>query len=284
VAQYISGASLQTLAGLVKKSMLRRDPDSGRYQTHDLLRQYAAEALSASGKTLAAQEAHCYFFMSLAARRLDDLRGQYQAGALREIDADYENVRAAWSWAVQHKNTGWLTLGLEGLLLFCMMTGEYDDLAALMIEARTRFAPLPGADPDPLWRRAAICYELARTPNANQDQIGRLIELARAAGDRFEEAFCLWTLAYALCAAGDYAEAVMIFQQSMVIYQELGDPFYGGRVMSDVGLFSAVIGKFPQAYMLLKQAGEMMFVSGDAVGASQARIRAGLLVFLPPPG
>jgi hypothetical protein len=175
-------------------------------------------------------------------------------------------------------------MGLEGVVLFCMMTGEYDDLAALMADVRSRFAPLPGAVPDPIWRRAAIRCELARTPRADREQIEHLLGWAQTGGDRAEAAFCLWTLAYSLCAAGDYAGAVAIFGQSMTIYQEIGDPFYAARVMCDVGLFSAVIGQFPQAYMLLKQAGETAYALGDVVGAAQARIRAGLLVFLPPPG
>jgi predicted ATPase len=278
IAQYISGASLQTLAALVKKSLLRRDPDSGRYQVHELLRQYAAEALDASGKTQATRDVHCYFFMSLSARHHENLRGLAQAEAMREIDADYENMRAAWSWAVQHKNAAWVNLGLNSLFLFCTLVGEYDELAGLMAEARSRFVPAPGSAPDALWRRLAIRYELARTPYGSRDQILALLELARGAGDRAEEAFCLWTLGYSLSAARDYAGAVPIFRDSLSAYQALGDSYFVGRVMSDVGLFSAVTGQFVEAYELLRQSGEMEYVAGDAVGASQARMRMGLLV------
>ncbi|MGB7873302.1 MAG: LuxR C-terminal-related transcriptional regulator, partial [Anaerolineales bacterium] len=43
--QAIAGASLQFLAGLVNKSFLRHDPTSGRFEIHELLRQYAHEHL-----------------------------------------------------------------------------------------------------------------------------------------------------------------------------------------------------------------------------------------------
>ncbi len=277
IAQYISGASLQTLAALVKKSLLRRDPDSGRYQVHELLRQYAAEALDASGKTQATRDVHCYFFMSLAARHYENLRGLAQAEAMREIDADFENMRAAWSWAVQHKNAAWVNLGLDSLFLFCTLIGEYDELAALMAEARSRFSPAPGVPPEALWRRAAIRYELARTPFASRDQILLLLNLAREAGDRSEEAFCLWTLGYSFSAGRDYAGAVPIFRDSLACYQQAGDAFFTWRVMSDVGLFNAVIGQYAEAYELIKRSGEMEYAAGDAVGASQARMRMGLL-------
>ena len=44
-AQQVAGASLQQLAGLVNKSFLSHDPDSGRLEVHELLRQYAQEQL-----------------------------------------------------------------------------------------------------------------------------------------------------------------------------------------------------------------------------------------------
>ena len=46
-AQAVAGASLQTLLQLLDKSLLRRT-SSGRYEIHELLRQYGEEALSAS--------------------------------------------------------------------------------------------------------------------------------------------------------------------------------------------------------------------------------------------
>src|SRR5579859_3548165 len=46
-AQIVTGAPLRTLAALINKSMLRRDP-TGRYDIHELLRQYAGQALDAS--------------------------------------------------------------------------------------------------------------------------------------------------------------------------------------------------------------------------------------------
>lgn len=273
IAQYITGASLQTLAALVKKSLARRDTDTGRYEIHELLRQYAAEALEKSGQAQATRDIHSHFFMSLAARHAIHLRGQSQVEAIREIDTDFENLRSAWSWAVQRQNAGLVAVALDGVFLFCMLTGEYEELAGLMGEARTRFSPQ--ADPA-LWQRAAIRLELARTPKGDPQQIERLLALARAAGDRAEEAFCLWTLAYAASGAGRYAEAVRLFRESLALYQELDDPFFVGRAMSDVGLFCAVIGAHEESAAFLMQSGTMQSTLGDLVGAAQSKMRMSL--------
>jgi predicted ATPase/predicted Ser/Thr protein kinase len=48
--QAITEASLQVLMTLVHKSLLRRNADSGRYEIHELLRQYGEEKLQQTGK------------------------------------------------------------------------------------------------------------------------------------------------------------------------------------------------------------------------------------------
>jgi non-specific serine/threonine protein kinase len=49
-AQAVCGARLPMLITLVRKSLLHRDPASGRYEIHELLRQYAKEQLDSSGE------------------------------------------------------------------------------------------------------------------------------------------------------------------------------------------------------------------------------------------
>ncbi|MFN8374900.1 MAG: hypothetical protein U0694_18745 [Anaerolineae bacterium] len=66
-AQAVSGAVLRTLMNLLNKSVLRRDPDSGRYMVHELLRQYASIAWYA-GLAADDPQRHCVI-ISLALSR-----------------------------------------------------------------------------------------------------------------------------------------------------------------------------------------------------------------------
>jgi len=49
-AEVVAGASLQALAGLIDQSLLRLNA-TGRYDVHELLRQYGAEQLDAADQT-----------------------------------------------------------------------------------------------------------------------------------------------------------------------------------------------------------------------------------------
>jgi predicted ATPase/DNA-binding CsgD family transcriptional regulator len=105
-AQQVTGATLQQLAGLVNKSFLSHDPGSGRLEVHELLRQYAEEHLEKTPEaSLSAHEAHAAYYAEFMEQRWEYLKGSKQMGALAEIEADMENVRAAWRYYLDQTNT-----------------------------------------------------------------------------------------------------------------------------------------------------------------------------------
>jgi predicted ATPase/DNA-binding CsgD family transcriptional regulator len=104
-AQKVAGATLQQLTGLVNKSFLSHDPDYGRLEFHELLRQYAQEQLLKTPEASdSAIEAHAAYFAEFMGRRWGDLKGERQMQALAEIEADIENVRAAWRCYLDQRN------------------------------------------------------------------------------------------------------------------------------------------------------------------------------------
>jgi predicted ATPase/DNA-binding CsgD family transcriptional regulator len=103
--QAVAGASLQLLAGLVNKSFLRHNPTSGRFEIHELLRQYAQEQLEKTpGESVSAMEAHAAYFANFMEQRWQHLRDHRQKAALTEINADLDNIRTAWSYRIKQAN------------------------------------------------------------------------------------------------------------------------------------------------------------------------------------
>lgn len=104
-AQAVAGGSLATLSALVFKSLMRREAN-GRYQMHELLRQYGAEKLAASPEEVtAASSAHATYFLDFLRERRPLFDGRHQLRAVQEIEDEYENVHAALRWAVGHFHT-----------------------------------------------------------------------------------------------------------------------------------------------------------------------------------
>jgi predicted ATPase len=101
-AEAVAGVSMRVLSDLVDKSLLTREPD-GRYQIHELLRQYAQSRLETRpDEELRIRDLHAAYYTRFLHARENDLNGGRQRDACSEIETEIDNVRSAWSWAVEH--------------------------------------------------------------------------------------------------------------------------------------------------------------------------------------
>jgi predicted ATPase len=125
-AEEVAIASSQTLRALVNKSLFQYDGHRDRYEIHELLRQYAASALvSELHGEATTRDQHSAYFCTLLQRWETGLKSARQQVVLSEIEADYENVHAAWFWAVERGNIEHLARAIDGLGEFYDVRGRW---------------------------------------------------------------------------------------------------------------------------------------------------------------
>lgn len=101
-AEQIAGASLPILSGLIAKSFLHRQ-STGRYDLHELLRQYAeSKARSSQDGFEAIERRHSAYYLSIVRGLEQRLLGPGQVQARAEFVADMGNIRPAWEYAAMH--------------------------------------------------------------------------------------------------------------------------------------------------------------------------------------
>jgi len=99
-AQAISGASAKTLLDLTHKSWIHRLSD-GRYQIHELLRQFAFEKLESERATFdLVMKQYSNYYAAYAARLWEDMKGANQQRAFSGMEAEFDNIHVAWSWLI----------------------------------------------------------------------------------------------------------------------------------------------------------------------------------------
>ena len=117
-ANVVAGASLPDMKTLASKWLVERD-HQGRFILHELLRQYLAERLD---ENLVAknnlEDKHLMFYANFLRERSGDLEGNEPKQALAEIGSEIDNIRAAWSWALNQRNLEAIAQSLEGLAKF----------------------------------------------------------------------------------------------------------------------------------------------------------------------
>jgi predicted ATPase/DNA-binding SARP family transcriptional activator len=86
-AQAVAGANLRPLARLVTKSLLQVESGNGRYQIHELLRQYGAEKLQESGQKTVVRQKHSHFYCRALQQWEAELKSVRQQTAVTLLEA-----------------------------------------------------------------------------------------------------------------------------------------------------------------------------------------------------
>jgi predicted ATPase len=168
-AVQVARTSLMTLSALVDKSFLQRNAPTelgtlvaeseARYEMHEMLRQYAAEKLNEhtgriiDGRFISeveeqAQKNHSHYYAEYLFQRKDHLRGERQKETLAEIGEEIENVRAAWQWAIQHKEVQTIGKCLVALFYFYDIRGWVQEGVEAFREAVDQLWKIKAETPD----------------------------------------------------------------------------------------------------------------------------------------
>jgi len=98
-AARVAGASLRLLSRLSEKSLVRTSP-TGRYDMHELLRQFAQEKLLEADEVEATKDRHLDYLVVWAEEANLRLRGAEQVVWFGRIETEHDNLRAALEWGI----------------------------------------------------------------------------------------------------------------------------------------------------------------------------------------
>ena len=111
----VADATLPILLGLVDKSLVRTN-GQGRFDLHELVRQYAAEQLGASGEVDLIRQRHYAAYLQLFRNADSQLRGPEAAGWFARLEAEQDNLRGALQWALaqaHYADAAWLVVAAD---------------------------------------------------------------------------------------------------------------------------------------------------------------------------
>jgi predicted ATPase len=253
-AQEVAGANLRLLMSLMNKSLLRRDPATGRYDIHELLRQYAAERLTDGAAT---RTMHMKYYGAWLDQLVGDLKGKRQVGALTDIDVDFSNVSTAWSYAVQQHMTGTLRQMLTALTIYFAVGGRAHQTKVLFEEAIHELVPDLNAPLDNFqaWLLTCDPYTLP-DPEAILRQIW---DLAVREHDNRLEVIAIQRLALLMTRQNKPDRSLELWQQALKLNI---DPFYHAITLVQLGTVYGFVGMAEQYFYYLNQGLEISRKTG----------------------
>lgn len=230
-ASQVSGATLPVLASLVDQSLLHRLDDQ-RYNMHEMLRQYAGEKLAEDAvREEECLDRHSAYYLDWLTQHTANLQCGEQGRAASEIDREFDNVRAAWKYAVASQNWQRLYPALKTLILYILVYGKHELLEPLFQLLSDRVEALPSSSV-PVELRALTCganrfakvmlERSGKLPNGTIDRLqAQGLKLAGEIDDPLERA-----AAYLILEFGNWIlgpdEVEVIFPPSLETFKQAG--------------------------------------------------------------
>ena len=223
-AETVCGADAHTLQSLIDKSLVRkRQTEAGsRYWMLETIREFALERLDAKGETPRLRQLHAECYVALGERESAELHGPGQAAALRRLESEHPDLRAAIAWA-HAEGRGELALRLAAFLWrFWWVRGLLtegrrwlDLVLALPVEdlEALRATVLEGA--------AALAWGQADAEQA-EARAEEALKLFRRLDDKRGVARALNHLGLVSQERGAYEQARGFFDESGTLARELG--------------------------------------------------------------
>ncbi|RME59852.1 MAG: hypothetical protein D6790_10110, partial [Caldilineae bacterium] len=255
-ARRVAGATLPRLSRLVDQSLLWRD-SSGRYHRHPLLHRFAWQNLAMDAALAdACRDQHCRYYAAL----LDELAGQLatsqRVAAVARLEAEIENVRVAWQWAVARARADWLDSLAEGYGQYLVDSGLFLEGRAAFVQANAALQEDEHISPVTAARLLTWQAIFERTVGAVQRAeallrraLGLLDDPGLANEDtRRERARALEELAaHFLHEKGEYEAAQALYEQALALYTELADEWGMSAVYNSLGVLAYYVGDYATA-------------------------------------
>jgi predicted ATPase/DNA-binding SARP family transcriptional activator len=288
-AERIAGRALPSLTTLVSKSLLYRNA-RGRYEIHELLRQYAEEQL---GRTpdlaLDVRDQHATYYLSLLAQSAGALQSGQHDAVLPGLSAEIDNVRAGWQWAARRANAPAIATAMHGMWLFGEVTGRYAETESVFAEAIRALETAAVHDPDDEPSRALTLARLLASRGWYVYRLGgvdladslldRAIDRLRRLDSPRDLGLALNFRAMGAHARQDDLGEQQYLAESIELLSRAGERWGLAYSINDLGLVRYRLGDAPEARRLCQQSLELFADSGDKRGTAYALRNVGVITF-----
>jgi predicted ATPase/transcriptional regulator with XRE-family HTH domain len=271
---------LGPVSALIDKSLVvvrQTESEEPRYDSLDVIREYAAERLQELGESDAALRRHAEYFLSVAEAAERGLGRAGQEQWFLKLDTEFENHGAAVRWAIGSGEAD-LALRLCGALWqFWRSHGDY-------AEGRTWLRDALAIDPSAsspvrakaLWGAAGLAYHHGDYTDA--ERLGaELLPLARRTGEPVHMRNALTIRGVVNLTQRRFSEAVAPLQEALDICRALGPNWLLGTSHLNLGAALMHSGEIDGARSNFQDAVKTYRDVGDRSFAARARQQLGYL-------
>ncbi len=223
---------LTALEALADQGLVRngRPEEAGRFTMLPVVREFAAECLTADGDDETVRRRAAERIAELVATAGPRLVTDERSNWLDRLQAEHDNLRAALAWATEHAPV--MAAAIAG------HAWRFWQMRGYLREARAAFAAIGRRLPDDeLWARYEVFTALGgvaywqRDLAAGEDAYAQAVEVAERLDDPRALAEALYNLAFPVWQQQNLEEAKRLADRSHELFARLGDDDGRARVL-----------------------------------------------------
>ncbi len=254
-AHAVTGATPAILTNLTDHSLLQQTVN-GRYEMHEVVRQYAAEQLQIyPAEVRQVYHLHSSYYTEFLAL-LEQSQNRDHAAQLT-IRVELENIRAAWNWAVEHAQIAELARAVKSLSRFYYLVGFLSEAVNMLTAAISCVRRLLADQEEPttnsqqllarLLEEEAFFEAMLGRPGVAEQYIQESIQLAQQLDDPALEALGYLRLGDIAWSGANYHAHCNAYMRSLTLAQASGQRSLEAHCLSNLGMSHDQLGKYPEA-------------------------------------
>ena len=260
----------QRLSSLVDQNLIQRaDPADAepRFAMLETVSEYSLERLADSGEEPAARRAHAAYCVVLAEEGNPDLGAGDRARWLTRCDVEIDNFRSALDWLFQSLNLEW------GFRL-CVALFRFWDMREHLAEGRARIEEILRLAGDGYTKERARVSQFLGALTTSQGDFSAAEHYLEDSLSLYEELGDQWGIAASLNALGisardrgNYSLAQSNLERSLACWRRLPDRLAVARCLHNLANVVKVRGDYSRARWALREAAAIFEELGDCSGA-----------------
>jgi tetratricopeptide (TPR) repeat protein len=263
------------LNGLLRLSLLEWNPETQRFELHDLLHEFARNQAKAE-ELDAVKRRHAEHFIRVAERAegLYLKGGENLLSGLALFDRERGHLDAVFDWLESRtdKESAPLLVLLVDAVLFISGVRFHPRQRIHWLEAQAEAARLTGdrqTESNALGNLGLAYTAVGQTRKAIELHEQALL-IGREMGNRRGEGAALCNLGIAYGNLGDARKAIEFYEQALIIARETGDRRGEGAVLANLGNACAALGETHKAFEFYEQRLIVARAIGDRRGEGDA--------------
>jgi predicted ATPase/transcriptional regulator with XRE-family HTH domain len=276
----LQGGAFAGIAALLDKNLLaqehrpRRSCET-RLVMLEVIRQYAAERLKATGETAVAKW-QAEYYLALAEAADPQLTSAEQKLWFDRLECDHNNLRAALMWTLQNGEVEMAGRLSAALVRFWDIHSHFTEGRHWLERVLTEFGDeLPVHLKADMLRGAGALAQAQGDFGRASELLGKGLVLQRKIGNESGIARSLNNLALVSMDQGHFTQAAELLEESLALRRRLEDHSGIAAVLSNLGLVEMYRSEFGRAVQLFEESLAIRRRSGDRVGCAIALCNMG---------